>query len=86
MKITEKILIAFSKKRNEKGAPLVMVGIALTAILGFSALAVDIGYLVVTRNELQNAADAGALAGARFVYNDSGTSINVGCKNGCGAV
>ena len=33
----------------------------------FAALAVDLGYLYVVRNELQNAADAGALAGAQVL-------------------
>jgi len=34
----------------------------------------------VVRNELQNAADAGALAGARFLYNDEGTAVNTGAN------
>jgi hypothetical protein len=49
-------------------------------ILAFVALAVDIGHLVVTKNELQNAADAGALAGARYLYNDDGSLVNEGCN------
>lgn len=49
----------------EKGAVLVMVAISMVALIGFVALAVDIGHLLVTRNEVQNVADASALAGAR---------------------
>lgn len=45
-------------------------------LITFVALGVDIFHLVVTRNELQNAADAGALAGARYLYNEDGTAIN----------
>ena len=40
----------------------------LTALLGFAALAIDVAYLLVVRNELQNAADAAALAGAPCLY------------------
>jgi len=43
--------------------------------IAFTALAVDINHLYVVRNELQNSADAGALAGARFLLNDD-MSIN----------
>ena len=37
----------------------------LIVLLSFVALAIDVGYMVVVKNELQNVADAGALAGAR---------------------
>ena len=52
---------------NERGATLVVVGLLLTALVGFSALAIDIGYLYAARNELQNIADASALAAARKI-------------------
>jgi Flp pilus assembly protein TadG len=53
------------------------VGLMLFVLVGFLALAVDAGYVWVAQNELQNAADAGALAGARFLINQDGT-INTG--------
>jgi hypothetical protein len=65
---------------NQRGATLVLVAICIFMIIALTALAVDIGHLVVTRNELQNAADAGALAGARYLYNDFGTLVNAGCN------
>ncbi len=52
---------------NERGATLVVVGLLLTVLVGFSALAIDIGYLYAARNELQNIADASALAAARKI-------------------
>ena len=52
---------------NHRGATAVIVAICLTMLVGFAALAVDVGYLYATRNELQNTADAGALAGAGFL-------------------
>jgi Flp pilus assembly protein TadG len=45
----------------------------LFVLVGFLALAVDGAYVWVAQNELQNAADAGALAGARFLINPNGT-------------
>jgi Flp pilus assembly protein TadG len=50
---------------NSRGAVAVMVAIMLTVLLAMAAAALDIGHALVARNELQNSADAGALAGAR---------------------
>jgi Flp pilus assembly protein TadG len=54
-----------SMLRNEKGATAVTVAVSLVMLLSFGALTVDIGHSLVARNELQNVADAAALAGAR---------------------
>jgi Flp pilus assembly protein TadG len=40
------------------------VAFALIVLIGFAALAIDIGYFYHTKNQLQGAADAAALAGA----------------------
>ena len=50
--------------KDQRGATAVIVAIVLVVLIGFAAFAVDIGYLYATRNELQNIADAAALAGA----------------------
>ncbi len=47
------------------GQVLVVVAVALLALLAFVALAVDVGGVYQERRAMQNAADAGALAGAR---------------------
>ncbi len=52
---------------DNRGATAVIVAICLMMLAGFAALAMDVGYLYATRNELQNVADAGALAGAGFL-------------------
>lgn len=62
--------------KEQSGAVAILVAICLIVFIGFAAFAIDIGHLYLARNELQNAADAGALAGARFLYNDYGTSVN----------
>ena len=68
------------KLRDERGVTAIVVAIVLLLLVGFSALAIDIGHLCVARAELQNAADAGALAGARFLYNDD-TTVNAGAND-----
>ncbi len=47
-----------------------MVSLALAALMGISALAVDVGELWTTRRLMQNAADAAAMAGADEVAID----------------
>jgi Flp pilus assembly protein TadG len=50
---------------DTKGAVAVTVAIVLVVLLSFGALALDISNAMIARNELQNVADASALAGAR---------------------
>jgi len=57
------------KMQQERGAVAVTVAIMLIVLVGFTALSIDIGYLMVTRNELQNVADAAALAASRKLGN-----------------
>ncbi len=66
-----------SKIKETKGAVMVLVA-ALTffVFIGLGALVIDLGVLYSAQNELQNAADAGALAGARVLYSQDGTEIN----------
>jgi hypothetical protein len=51
-------------RQRERGAILVHVAVAFIGLLSFSALTIDYGVMWVSRREAQNAADAGALAGA----------------------
>jgi len=62
MKTFDKLV---KKLKEKRGISLIIVAIVLSALLGLVALAVDVGYLYATRNELQNIADGAALAGAR---------------------
>ena len=52
-------------KKRQRGGVLPLVAISLILFISFAALTIDLGYLFVGRNELQNAADAAALGGAR---------------------
>lgn len=58
------------RSEGQNGALLPLIAVCLVVFIGITALAVDIGHLMVVRNELQNAADAGALAGAQALYED----------------
>jgi hypothetical protein len=49
---------------RQSGAILIMTVIFLIVLLGFAALALDFGRLYVLRSQMQNAADAAALAAA----------------------
>lgn len=69
--------------KRQQGVSTVLVLVSLLGLLGFAALAIDVGNLFVARNELQNSADAGALAGARFLYCEDGSRVNDGmCDEG----
>ena len=61
----------YAKKDVQRGASTVLIAISLFALIGFTALGIDIGYLFVVKNEMQNAADAAALAGASNLYKDN---------------
>ena len=49
---------------EENGAMAVMVAVSLTALVGFTGAAVDLGSIYSNRAELQNATDSAALAAA----------------------
>lgn len=53
--------------RYRRGQVLVLTALALFALVAFVALAVDVGNVYRERRHMQNAADAGALAGAREI-------------------
>ena len=65
MKTSTKIL------DNESGAAIVYVAIILSLLIMFAALSVDVNHLYAVRNELQDAADAGALAGASVLFDST---------------
>jgi Flp pilus assembly protein TadG len=60
---------------GQSGAVLPALAIGMVVFLGFTALALDIGHLVSVKSELQKAADAGALAGARALAGSSPSQI-----------
>lgn len=63
----KKVRTMMKAERNaaEKGQTLVIVALVLTVLMLMAGLAIDVGTAYNTRRDLQNAADAGALAGAQ---------------------
>lgn len=59
---------------NNRGIAIVYIAILLVALFAFVGLAIDIGYMYVTKTQLQNAADSAALAGAAKLTGEDDTS------------
>jgi hypothetical protein len=55
-------------KQRERGQVLVLFAGGVLALLTVAALAFDVGMMLLERRDEQNAADAAALAGARYVF------------------
>jgi uncharacterized membrane protein len=51
--------------RSEKGQSIVLIAIVMVGMLAMAGLAIDGGNLFLQRRRVQNAADAGAMAGTR---------------------
>ena len=64
--------------RNQRGVSAIIVGVFILFVgIPIAALSVDVFHLIVVKNELQNAADAGALAGAAALYKETlGVSVD----------
>ena len=52
-------------RKRQRGAVAVMVGVLIFSLIGLLGIVIDLGHLYVRKAELQNAADAAALAGVR---------------------
>ncbi|MFQ5863586.1 MAG: pilus assembly protein TadG-related protein [Candidatus Brocadiales bacterium] len=73
--------MSFARKYfgSNRGVIAIIVAAGAGVLFGMVALGVDVGYLFLVRNQLQNAADAGALAGApKLIYLYGGTSGSEG--------
>jgi len=57
------------KNGQRRASVIVWTAISSTVLLGFTALAVDFGYVKVVKAQLQSAADASAMAGASGLFN-----------------
>src|SRR5688500_19478879 len=70
--VRRSVVSAFRRTRaDETGMSLVFVSVGFMAFFAATTLAIDVGLMMSARGQAQNAADAGALAGATaFVYND----------------
>lgn len=62
---------------NQRGMVIVYVTIVLVVLMGMLGLAVDLGHMEDVRGELQNDADAAALAGATCLFKNTGGSYSL---------
>src|SRR5437016_4138624 len=62
------------QNKEESGYIIVTVAVLLIVLLGFTALAVDIGAMFAARTQSQRAADAAALAGAYTFIQSASTA------------
>ncbi len=65
MKIRQASAQATERLRGDEGQAIIQVAMSLLVLIAFVALAVDAGNTYGQRRQMQNAADAGALAGRR---------------------
>jgi Flp pilus assembly protein TadG len=71
-----------SRLQSERGAVLVFTAIAIVVLVGFMTFVADNGIRWVSRAQAQNAADAGALAGAiARAFDDVGATPGVKATN-----
>ena len=67
---------------SERGSVAVTVALAMTVLLGFAALVVDIGLNWAARTSAQTAADSAALAGASRLVADGGAAALLTVEQG----
>ena len=65
-----------------RGAILPHLAISMVALLGFVALAIDLGMVMVAKTQTQNAADAAAFAGARTLTGGTTANTSQATANG----
>jgi Flp pilus assembly protein TadG len=62
-------------KRHERGQTMILVAVSIVSLLAMAALAIDVVTLYVARTEIQGAADAAALAGAKAIADSGLTTL-----------
>ncbi|HLV99387.1 MAG TPA: TadE/TadG family type IV pilus assembly protein [Ktedonobacterales bacterium] len=68
-------------RQGERGQTLVIIALLTTILIGILGLAVDVGYAYSERRQIQNAADASALNGAREMDAQISNGNQVGADN-----
>ena len=64
-----------SERNKERGATGVLVAMLMLVLIGAGAMAVDVGQIYAERAQLQNAADAGAMAAAQRCHQAGGCTV-----------
>ena len=69
-------MFARRRKRQPRGVVAVLMVVSLFALVGFLALAIDLGMLAMTRAQLQDVSDAAAMAGCRALNGNTANNAN----------
>jgi Flp pilus assembly protein TadG len=77
---------ASAKHRRRNGVVAPLTAILLIPILAMIAYSVDLGYLVTCQSDLQNTADAAALAGAQKLMDNYGSYLSASGSNQSSAI
>ncbi|HET8943213.1 MAG TPA: pilus assembly protein TadG-related protein, partial [Dehalococcoidia bacterium] len=74
------------QRGRESGQTLVVAALVMAVVMGFTALAIDVGLFLEERRDNQNDADAMALAGVQYLPENPDmarkTARDWGLKNG----
>ncbi|SIO68181.1 vWA domain-containing protein [Paraburkholderia phenazinium] len=76
-----KTLARHRARAGQRGSVSVIVALSLIALLAFTAVAVDVGYLMFSQRRLQAATDAAALAGAMDLWTKSWATASGNAQN-----
>jgi len=70
-----KSIVSFVRRMlvEERGDVLPMLAVSMVALLGMGGITIDVGRAYVLREQLQNSANAAALAASGAVYNSAGS-------------
>ncbi|HET7718453.1 MAG TPA: pilus assembly protein TadG-related protein, partial [Acidimicrobiales bacterium] len=71
--------LSTSRRRDEKGAVLILMAAFTVVMIGMAALVIDVGALNDEERQLQNGADAAALGLAQYIGNKGCTSDTGPC-------
>src|SRR5271155_2260825 len=76
IRITTRVRDARSRnhERRRPGTVVALLAFSMVALLGFLALAIDLGMLAIAKTQAQNAADLAALTAARTLNGNSTVS------------
>lgn len=72
----QRLIHRLTRRGKDRGATVILVALSLVVLVGFTALAVDVGALWSDKKQLQNGADAGALAIAQSCAQGSCGDVN----------
>src|ERR1700733_10339080 len=64
-----------ARRRGERGQTILLVAISIVSLLAMAALAIDVVTLYVASTEIQRAADAAALVGAKAIADSGFTTL-----------